>query len=89
MRPSLFPSLLIAAGLTLIFVHAARAEDNSSTTIKFSDLTKPGTLKISVGHGDLHIAGVESSAGELTVKSDAQPVTSAPRKDGLRVITAA
>ena len=36
----------------------------------------------------MRITGVKSDNGEVTVKSDAQAVTSAPRKDGLRVITA-
>jgi hypothetical protein len=88
MKARLFPAFVIAASLTLIFLSAARAADPLST-IKFSEPAKPGTLKIRVGHGDIRITGIKSDGGEITVKSDAQAVTSAPRKDGLRVITAA
>lgn len=88
MKARLFPAFVIAASLTLIFLSAARAEDPINT-IKFSEPAKPGTLKIRVGHGDVRITGIKSDNGEVAVKSDAQAVTSAPRKDGLRVITAA
>ncbi len=87
MKARLLPSFIIATGLTLIFLSAARAEDPINN-IKFSEPTKPGTLKIRVGHGDVRVTGIKSDNGEITVKSDAQAVTSAPRKDGLRVITA-
>lgn len=89
MKARLFPSFCIAAGLALLLISAAHAEDSTSNTIKFSEPGKPGTIKIRVGHGDVRITGIKSETGEVTVKSDAQAVTSAPRKDGLRVITAA
>ncbi|MBC7367968.1 MAG: DUF4097 family beta strand repeat protein [Undibacterium sp.] len=89
MNARLFPSFCIAAGLALLFISAARAGDSTSSSIKFSEPGKPGTVKIRVAHGDVRITGIKSDNGEVTVKSDAQAVTSAPRKDGLRVITAA
>lgn len=81
----LYSSLLFAAALALLFLTAARAEE-STTTIKFSDLTKPGTLKIILAHGDLRIRGTDAT--EIAVTSESKAVTQSPRKDGLRVITA-
>ena len=88
MNSRLFPSFLIAAAFALLLLGAARAEDQSST-LKFSEPAKPGTLKIRVGHGNIRVNGVKTDTGEITVKSDRPAVTAAPRKDGLRVITAA
>jgi DUF4097 and DUF4098 domain-containing protein YvlB len=87
MNTRLLPSFIIAAGITLLLVTASRAEEVINT-IKFSEPAKPATIKIRIGHGDLRINGVKSDTGEITVKSEAQAVTAAPRKDGLRVITA-
>lgn len=86
MNSRLFPAFLVAACLTLLFLSAARAE-SQLTSITFSDLTKPGTLKIRLGHGDLRLTGVTSDTGECTVRTDAEPAKAAKRKDGLRVIT--
>ena len=86
MNSRLFPAFLVAACLTLLFLTAARAEPQS-TTVKFSDLAKPGTLKIRLGHGDLRLTGVASDTGECTVRTDAAPSKTTKRKDGLRVIT--
>ncbi len=85
MKNRLFPSFLIAAAVMLLLVSAARAANPETSTLKFSDPTKPGTLKIMVSHGDIRIRGTDDT--EIHVKSDAQPVTSAPRADGLRVIS--
>ena len=82
----LYSSFLCAAALALLLFSAARAEE-STTSIKFSDPTKPGTLKIILAHGDLRIKGDDTT--DIAVTSEAKPVTQAPRKDGLRVITAA
>src|SRR5205814_2039810 len=60
---------------------------DSSSTIKFSDPSKPGTVKINLGRGELTVQGADTN--EVTVKSDAKATTSKPRKDGLRVISAA
>jgi hypothetical protein len=83
----LFPSFLVACVLTMLFLSAARGADDA-TTIKFSDPAKPGTLRVSLARGNLRVKGAD--VAEITVKSDAKPVTSkAVRKDGLRVLTAA
>ncbi len=85
MKNRLFPSFLVAAAVMLLLVSAARAASPETATLKFSDPSKPGTLKIMVSHGDLRIHGTDDA--EIRVKSDAQPVTSAPRSDGLRVLS--
>lgn len=83
----LFPSFLVACVLTMLFLSAARGADDA-TTIKFTDPAKPGTLRVSLARGNLRVKGAD--VAEITVKSDAKPVTSkAVRKDGLRVLTAA
>ncbi|HEX2852693.1 MAG TPA: DUF4097 family beta strand repeat-containing protein [Opitutaceae bacterium] len=83
-RP-LSSSFLLAATLTLVLLTAARA-DQTTSEIKFTDSTKPGTLKVSLSRGDLRIRGIDGDA--ITVRSEAKAVTAAPRKDGLRVLTA-
>lgn len=87
MQPRLFPSLLVAAALSVSLFTAARAADDSSS-IKFSNPAKPGTVKIILAHGSLRVKGAD--VAEVTVKSDAKPVgPKNVRKDGLRVISAA
>lgn len=81
----LFPSFLLAAGLAVLFLVAARAEDTEVSSIKFSDPSKPGVLKLSVSNGDLRIHGTDSD--EITVQSEAKKETHEPRPDGLRVIS--
>jgi DUF4097 and DUF4098 domain-containing protein YvlB len=81
-NPSSIVTACVAFGLATI----GHAADDGSSTIKFSDPAKPGTVKISLGRGELTIQGADSS--DVVVKSDAKPVTS-KRKDGLRVISAA
>lgn len=86
MKPArLFPSFVIAAALTPFFLSAARADDAETSTIKFSDPTKPGTLKVTLANGDLKIRGADTA--EVTVTTDLKPETPALRKDGLRVLT--
>ena len=80
-----FPSLLAAAALAFVSAICTRADE--PTTVKFSDPSKPGTVKINLGRGELVIQGADTP--EVTVKSDAKPVTSKPRKDGMRVLSAA
>jgi hypothetical protein len=80
--PPLFLVAAFTAGATL----NARA-DETTHTIKFSDPSKPGTVKISLGRGELHVQGTDTA--EVTVKSDASSVASKPRKDGMRVLSAA
>jgi putative adhesin len=77
--------LIVAAALSGIFAPAARADDSSSG-IAFSDPSKPGTLRIRVSHGEVAVHGADVKV--ITVKSESTPVNSAPRKDGLRVLSA-
>jgi hypothetical protein len=83
--PNLRLSLLRPSLAALLILTCARAED-AVNTLKFSDPSKPGTVKISLGRGDLRVQGADTK--EVTIKSDAQAETSKPRKDGLRVISA-
>ncbi len=85
MKPRLSLPLLLAAGLAVLAAGARGAEDPS--VIKFSDPGRPGTVRISLGRGDLLVQGADT--GEVTVRSEAKAVTSKPRKDGLRVLSAA
>ncbi len=81
---TLFRSFLVAAAMTLLLLTAARAEDDTSS-IKFSDPSKPGTLKIAVSNGDVSVHGSDSD--EITVRSSAEPERKEQRRDGLRVLT--
>ncbi len=83
---TLFRSFLVAAAMTLLLLTAARADDDTSS-IKFSDPSKPGTLKIAVSNGDVSVHGADSS--EITVRSSAEPERKEQRRDGLRVLTSA
>jgi len=79
------PSLLLAAALALGPLCAAHA-DGSTSSVAFSDPTKPGTLRVRIFHGDLKIAGADVK--EVTVKSDSSSALSpTPRKDGMRVLS--
>ena len=81
----LFPSFLVAAAMTVILLTAARADENETATVKFSDPAKPGTLKVSVANGDIHLKGADTD--EVRVTTDLKPETPELRKDGLRVLT--
>ena len=86
MKTSLiYRSVLIAGIATLFATGLAAAEDPN--TIKFSDPTKPGTVKVNLGRGELEVQGADTT--EVTVRSEAKAITSRPRKDGLRVLSAA
>lgn len=86
MKPSSCrPPFLFAATLALALLAAARSEENTST-IRFSDPGKPGTVKVLFTHGNLRVQGADTT--EIVVKSATRPATQAPRKDGLRVLTA-
>lgn len=84
-NPRLFPSFLLAAAVTVLLLTAARASENETATIKFSDPAKPGTLKVTVANGDIHLKGAETD--EVRVTTDLKPEEPAQRKDGLRVLT--
>ena len=77
--------IILATALALAAIGPARADDSTSS-IAFSDPSKPGTLKIRVGHGEVAVHGADVKA--ITVTSESEPVNSAPRKDGLRVLSA-
>ncbi len=77
---------LTLVGLALALLASVRAEETTST-IKFSDPSKPGTVKIAVARGDLHIRGGNDAA--VVIKSEAQSRSRPARKDGLRVLTEA
>jgi hypothetical protein len=77
--------LILATALALVPIGSARADDSSSS-IAFSDPSKPGTLKIRVGHGQVSVHGADVKS--ITVASESAPVNSAPRKDGMRVLSA-
>ncbi len=82
----LHSSFLLAAGLGFAFFATGLRAQESGNTIKFSDPAKPGTVKIVAMRGDIRIQGADT--GEVTVKTEAKAVTRAPRKDGMRVLTA-
>lgn len=85
MKTTLFCSpLLLAATLTLMPLHAARAGDSESQ-ISFSDPSKPGTIKIHVLHGDVSVHGADVK--EIAVKSESSAQSPTPRKDGMRVLS--
>ena len=81
----LFPSFLLAAAVAVLLLTVARADESETSTIKFSDPAKPGTLKITVANGDLRIRGAD--AAEVTVRTELKPAEPSQRKDGLRVLT--
>jgi len=79
-------TLLLTSGLlTGLMTVALRAEENS-THLKFSDPTKPGTLKVTLEGGDLKIVG-SPEATEIAVVSDAKANSGQKRPDGLRVLS--
>lgn len=80
------PSFLLAAGFALVLLTAARAAEIATSTLKFSDPARPGTLKLQLARGDVTITGADTA--EVTVRSEAQPANQARRKDGLRVLSA-
>jgi hypothetical protein len=80
----LLRSFVVAAFVAVALLAVARAADET-TTIKFSDPAKPGTLKINVNAGELRLEGAD--VNEITVRSDARPANRTTRADGLRVLT--
>ncbi len=73
--------------LALALTASLRAADETTTSIKFSDPAKPGTLKISLGRGDLVVQGTDSP--DINIRTNARAAGSTVRKDGLRVISSA
>lgn len=77
----------VASVALLLGGNAVLGGDQAVQTIKFSDPSKPGTIKLALGRADLKVQGANTS--EVTVKSSASAVSSKPRKDGMRVLSAA
>ena len=79
--------LSIASATLLLGSTTVLGGDQAVQTIKFSDPSKPGTVKLALGRADIKVQGGDAS--EVTVKSSASSVSSKPRKDGMRVLSAA
>jgi hypothetical protein len=74
-------SLLLAALASVALVRA----ETEPTTVKFSDPSKPGTVKIAVARGEIRVQGADTK--EVLIKADAPARPKTARKDGLRVLT--
>lgn len=85
MKSRLPSAFLVAAGIALTLAVCAARADEATNTLKFSDPSKPGTVRISLGRGELRVQGTDTN--EVTIKSDAQAITNKRTKDGLRVIS--
>lgn len=83
------PFLPLVASCLLAIAPAAtvaRASDSpDKNTIKFSDPSKPGTLRITIAMGDIRIRGAETA--EVAVSTEMPAATDHPRSDGLRVLS--
>jgi DUF4097 and DUF4098 domain-containing protein YvlB len=86
MKPIPIRPLLLVAAASLTGSLAAGADDNIHV-LKFSDPSRPGVVKLSLGRGDLHVRG--TTTNEVSVKTAVKASSAKPRKDGLRVISAA
>jgi hypothetical protein len=76
--------LLVAALASAV----AQADDDNTTTLKFSDPSKPGRLRAVVSNGELRIRGADTDSVTIRTLENLQE-TSKPRADGLRVIATA
>lgn len=79
-RATAATALLLAAALP-----AAAAESANTSTLKFSDPTKPGILRIAVKSGDISVKGTDGDA--VTVQTDLPSAETPVRRDGLRVLS--
>lgn len=79
-----FLRLILIAAAGAVACLSARAADENTNTIKFSDPSKPGTLKVMLARGEVTIRGAK--VGDVVVKSDA-PAPRHAAKNGLRVLT--
>jgi hypothetical protein len=79
-------ALLAATGIASAAPGPDAPAAATTETVKFSDPSKPGTLKLTIANGDIRITGSDSP--EISVTSEAKAESSAPRPDGLRVLTA-
>jgi len=78
-------SLFLSSFLACALLAAARAEEGTSS-VKLSAPAQPARIEIMIARGNLRING--SDTPEVTVKSEVKAASTAPRKDGLRVISA-
>ncbi len=85
MSPSSRPLLaaLTFAGALPVFAGSTA----NVNVLSFSDPTRPGTLRVHLGRGDLVVTGADTR--EVSIKTDTTAAPAKPRKDGLRVISAA
>lgn len=78
---------LLAAALGCAAPLAVGA-DAGANVLTFSDPAQPGTVKINLGRGELHVQGADTT--DVSVRAETASTTAPkPRKDGLRVISAA
>lgn len=82
----LLPFLLATAAITVAGLPAAAADDMETSTIKFSNPSQPGTLKLSITNGDIDIRGTD--AAEISVRTSVKQHRQERRKDGMRVLSA-
>lgn len=85
MKNRLFPSFIVATALSVLLLTAARADEGEKSSIKFSDPSKPGTVKVTVTNGDIRIHGADAT--EVTVETELKAEGHSQRSDGLRVLT--
>lgn len=79
-------TLLLTASLLAGLTSVALCAEDSSTHLKFSDPSKPGTLRVNLEGGELKIVGSSEATG-ITVASDAKANSGQKRADGLRVLS--
>jgi len=77
----------LMAGFVAGFLTATLSAEENTTRLKFSDPSKPGTLKVNLIGGDVKIVGSSEATG-ITVVSDATANGGSKRPDGLRVLSA-
>jgi hypothetical protein len=83
-----FPLPLL--GLLALPIAAALAgTENTTATVKFSDPTRPGTLRVFATQGEVRVRGVPEADASVTVRSDIAPASPSKRSDGLRVVSSA
>ncbi|ACB73871.1 DUF4097 family beta strand repeat-containing protein [Opitutus terrae] len=80
----LLPFLLATAVLAVAGLPAASADEVETSTIKFSNPSQPGTLKLSVTNGDIDIRGTD--AAEISIRTSVKQHQER-RKDGMRVLS--
>ena len=77
-------SVIVAGALLAATAAHARGDGESTSTIKFSDPSKPGTLRIELMIADIRVKGADTD--EVSVTADTPIDDGRPRKDGLRQI---